>query len=667
MIIFKIKHAYNSGVFLETIINGLINKFRSIIINAYRYRSKIIHKNFTTVMSNWFENKNKIRILLKNKFGDFSKFSQTINQSQEKEIIALADNYLNHKFNILGSGNKKLNPINWHQDFKSGYIWQKGTFYKDYNQEKTPGKADVKIPRELSRCHHFLILGQAYLITTDEKYCNEFLKQVINWIEENPLMRSINWGCTMDVAIRAVNWIWALSMFINSKLITDDILRKISTSLYEHGFFIYRNPEKSIINNHNHYISDLVGQIYLGILFKELSEPRKWLNVGIRELFKEMRLQILPSGPSYERSTNYNRLVAELFTSAILILKNNGFEIPLDVWYRLEKMHEFIMYYTKPDGTAPVIGDQDDGRLHPFSVSRNIDHRHILSIGSIIFERTDFKNHSNGYVSDCFFLLGSSSKKKFDDISSSGIKLSSKRFPDAGFFIMRKDYDYMFINISGKSKYNELGSGTHTHSDLLSFELSISGKTFLIDTGSYVYTADPSARMLFRSTKMHNTVTVDGLNQNNIDENTFWDFERNAIPKINKWKSSTNYDFFDGEHTGYQRLLEPVTHRRTVLFDKIKSFWEIDDYLTGKGKHKIEWYFHFDIDIDFNINENTITTNCFDRNNIFIEFVVEKNLLIEKQEGWVSKAYGEKQLAKVLKITIEEYAPIQTKLKISRK
>ena len=59
--------------------------------------------------------------------------------------------------------------------------------------------ADVKVPRELSRSHHLLWLGQAYLLTKNEKYVNEFIFQIENWIDENPIMKSINWGCAMDV------------------------------------------------------------------------------------------------------------------------------------------------------------------------------------------------------------------------------------------------------------------------------------------------------------------------------------------------------------------------------------------------------------------------------------------------------------------------------------
>jgi len=407
----RIINLYNSGIFAQKICFQLIKKFNISIAKSYRFKRRFIHKYCSKIIFKRYNDKNEINYIFKNTFSDFSNFANYIDKEQKDDIISSANKYLNHTFNLLGSGDVKLESIDWHFDFKSGYRWGPGKFYKDYVQEKTPGFADVKVTRELSRCHHFLLLGEAYLITKDEKYTKEFLSQILDWIDENPLMYSINWGCTMDVSIRAVNWIWSLGMFIDSNLLSMNKLIKIFISLYEHGWYIYRHPEKSFENNHNHYISDLVGQIFLGILFRDLSEPKRWLKVGMRELFKEMRWQILPSGVDYERSTSYHRLVNELLTSAIIILKRNNFEIPLDIWYRLEKMHEFVMYYMKPDGTAPIIGDQDNGRLNPFSISKDIDHRHILSVGSIIFNRADFKKYSKYYISDCFFLLGEESKK----------------------------------------------------------------------------------------------------------------------------------------------------------------------------------------------------------------------------------------------------------------
>ena len=55
---------------------------------------------------------------------------------------------------------------------------------------------------------------------------------------------------------------------------------------------------------------------------------------------------------------------------------------------------------------------------------------------------------------------------------------------------------------------------SHIHNNCLGFELYAGDRAFIIDPGSYIYTADPVMRDLFRSTSMHNTAVIDGNEQN---------------------------------------------------------------------------------------------------------------------------------------------------------
>ncbi len=580
-------------------------------------------------------------------------------------IILSADKTLNGYFDLLGSGETRLNPIDWHTDFKTGFKWPPGKFFKEYKQEEIKTDSDVKVPRELSRCHHFLKLGLAFKLTHQEKYAETCLAQMINWIEGNPLMYSINWGCTMDVAIRAVNWIWTLGLISSSIKLDTETINIIKYSLYQHGWYIYRYPEKELLSS-NHYLSDLCGQIHLGLLFNELEEPNKWLEKGKQELFREIRTQILPSGMSYERSTNYNRLVLELILVPVLLLKNNGHEIPSDIWFRIEKMFEFVMYTLKPDGTSPIIGDQDNGRLLPLGTEDLNDFRYLMSLGALLFNRTDFKTHGNGFNVYCSMFCGQDAFEKWTNISEMHTDLHSMAFPDSGIYILRDKGNYLLFNASGKGLYPELGSGTHTHSDLFSFELFTYGKSFLIDPGSYVYTADAEQRMLFRSTKMHNTVTVDGQSQNILLKEVLWDFSRDAIPHVLKWQSKEKLDVVTAVHDGYTRLTDPIFHERTIIFDKINEKWIIQDNIKGYGRHSYEWFFHFDIGIDFSINDNMVKTVCEDGGNIIIAFKKNKGLLIRKKKSFVSKSYGIKEEGYVLTAFMEGTPPVELKIEIMK-
>ena len=114
------------------------------------------------------------------------------------------------------------------------------------------------------------------------------------------------------------------------------------------------------------------------------------------------------------RSTNYNRLVLELILIPILVLKTNNHEIPSDIWYRLEKMFEFIMYSLKPDGNSPIIGDKDNGRLLPLGAETTNNFRYLLSLGALLFNRADFKQHGEGFNIYCSILGGEDAYEKME-------------------------------------------------------------------------------------------------------------------------------------------------------------------------------------------------------------------------------------------------------------
>jgi len=365
---------------------------------------------------------------------DKDKIVETIKKEYPNSIeqtISDADEICEHIFDLLGSGKTKLGKeIDWHLDFKSGFRWDPKTYYLGTGKHVTLNDpSDVKVPWELSRCQHFIALGKAYWYNKEskmqnakckndeEKYAREFVNQIESWIAQNPVELGVNWACTMDVAIRAVNWIWGYYFFCNSETLTKDFKIKFFKSLFLHGRHIINNLEFGRIRG-NHYLSDIVGLIYLGIFFQETKEGKQWLQKGLTALKEEMKFQVYLDGVDFEGSISYHRLVTELFLSATLLCLKNGIDFP--PWYmdRLEKMIEFVMYYTKPDGTAPQIGDNDDGRLHILSNYGNwnrLDHRYLLSVGAVLFKREDFKQAAGEFHEEAFWLLGEEGLNSFDN------------------------------------------------------------------------------------------------------------------------------------------------------------------------------------------------------------------------------------------------------------
>ncbi len=572
---------------------------------------------------------------------------------KHKNILDDADRVLAHKFNLLGSGECHLcDKIQWSVDFKSGYKWDQ-KYYKYIKFINLEDNSDVKVPWELSRFQHLLTLGKAYLLSKNENYALEFKNQIEDWICENPYLMTVNWACTMDVAIRAVNWILGYYFFQNSKSIDNTFIKKFSESLYLHGVYIINNLENHGGHTGNHYLSDIVGLVWLGMYFKTIKPsnkkrkltPEYWLKFGMSELEKEMQVQVNEDGTHYETSTSYHRLVTELFLITCIALRNNCYDLSSTLMNKLEKMCEFIMHIIKPDGTSPIIGDADDGRFiilsDYYSWKRN-DFRHILAIAGELFDRDDFRISGLEFTEDALLATGKCKylKSKATFLADSDIlKLSSTSFEHGGYYILRNDRIHCTIRCGELALR---GHGGHSHNDQLSFELNIDGVDIVIDPGMYVYTSDYKMRNLFRSTKYHNTIVIEGYEQNDFDELNLFRLEEQTFAKCIEFTNNK----FVGRHYGYKKKCD-IVHERTFELHNDKIV--IKDNLIGPNATNLEWFSNLVLNKGIDPVKSSEFWNLTVNDKTFL-LLFDTKMPLKIASSYFSKAYGTLEKCKTLSI-----------------
>jgi hypothetical protein len=154
---------------------------------------------------------------------------------------------------------------------------------------------------------------------------------------------------------------------------------------------------------------------------------------------------------------------------------------------------------------------------------------------------------------------------------------------------------YLLFSLSGSGRN---GRSSHGHNDALSIEVSAGGRAFIVDAGSYVYTADLHQRHLFRSTAYHSTIQIDAAEQNTTNERVPFVIGNEAHPRLLDWETTPERDYVRAEHAGYARLGQTVTHRRSVTFDKTGGWWLVEDEILGTGEHAIAVRFHFDAGLE---------------------------------------------------------------------
>jgi len=159
----------------------------------------------------------------------------------------------------------------------------------------------------------------------------------------------------------------------------------------------------------------------------------------------------------------------------------------------------------------------------------------------------------------------------------------------------------------------------------------------LVDPGTFTYTGDAESRQWFRSSFAHNTVSIDGQSSSQPGDPFSWRTIAQCTPS--RWLTTHRFDYVEGTHNGYQRLPDPVTHRRSVLFLK-NDYWVVRDQVLSEMLHVADVRFHFAPDLLPHLNDST------DEAGVMTEALRIRafgNGHWKQENAWFSDCYGRKR------------------------
>jgi hypothetical protein len=539
----------------------------------------------------------------------FERELEHFGEQERAQLLALAEAAAEHRFDLLGSGPVALgDPIDWQLDFKSGRSWP--LEHVSRIEVVYPDDSDIKLPWELSRFQHLPLLAAAHRLTGQRRWLEEIEAQISDWIAANPVEFGANWACTMDVGIRAANWVATLT------LIADAVegqawLDEAVASLLLHGRFIRGHLEYAPVRG-NHYLSDIVGLLCVAALFNGGQEGREWIEWATDELLGELSHQVRPDGCDHEASIPYHRLVTELFICGIQATEAlSPARVGVSHRATLQRMLDFAADYTRPDGLAPQVGDADDGRFLPLGDYGRCDHR----------------RHTH--------LFGQAGREYRPATTSAA-------YPDGGYWIMRHLDIYVLVRCGDVGVG---GLGSHAHNDALSFELALGTQPLVVDPGSYLYTADPTERNRFRSTAFHSTLQIDGAEQNPLSDTALFAMEDRRRAETLSWRTSATGAVFCGHHHGYADLDPPATHARTIELDGPAGLLKITDVVTSGGSHDLRWTLPL---APCEAQVSGERASAVFASGVRLE-VQARGLELEVESGWLAPSYGRRVPAPFLR------------------
>lgn len=323
-----------------------------------------------------------------------------------EECSYIFHKYLNHEFDLLGSGWRNVNKgssngiykeIDWHRDIVHGFRFNNKTWYKKIVKTIAKG-VDIKRPWELGRLQHLpqLALFSKLDSNNTKLGLNEFKNQIIDFDDNNPARIGVNWTCTMDVAIRIANILIAYDMFKtldSENTLNDEFHSRMSRMTCEHGLHIRNNLEKINERRNNHYLSNIVGLLFVSLYLEADKTTNEWLDFSINQLIIETEFQFYNDGGNFESSASYHALSSELVlyaTSFLLSISgqriqklksylsirnlksnytigNDRIIFPFKHIEKLNKIGCFLICITNEHGISLNYGDNDNGKLFKFS------------------------------------------------------------------------------------------------------------------------------------------------------------------------------------------------------------------------------------------------------------------------------------------------------------
>jgi hypothetical protein len=505
---------------------------------------------------------------------------------QADAILAGAGRILDRRFDLLGyQGLDFGHDIDWSLDPVHGkrapFIPWPAIDYLNFAE-----MGDHKVIWELNRLQFLVTLAKAYRITGDERFAAGLKELWYDWRRKNPYPMGVNWASTLEVAFRALSLLWAAFLLEGTPADSEAFQRDTTLEIARSAWYISRFLSTYFSPN-THLLGEGVALFLIGLRYPGLADAGQWRRTGWRIVCEEADRQVRADGLHFEQSIYYHVYALDFFLHARLMAARNGVAVPKELDQTIRGMMSALAQLSQA-GALPRFGDDDGGRL--FDPSRNRPEHMLdpLSTGAALFRDGGFKAAAPGLCEETLWLLGPGAAAVFDDIPKTAFPPCSAAFSASGIYAMTSPgppVSQLFVD------GGELGaqSAGHGHADALSVQLAKQGRLWLTDPGTCAY-ADGSTRERFRGTSAHNTMAIDGIHQ--ADPGGPFSWGRLPRAQVRRWVAGETFDLFEGCHSGYERLADPVTHRRWVLRWGA-GLWLVRDVAEGRGAHRFDIHWHF--------------------------------------------------------------------------
>ncbi|OSM07114.1 putative Heparinase II/III family protein [Magnetofaba australis IT-1] len=546
--------------------------------------------------------------------------------------------------------NFNADPATGDEPFAAGGADRK---HSHSNPEKSRAKRRIW---ELNRHLHWVTLAQAWRVSGDKRYRDALLEQMRAWLDQCPYRTGPNWTSPLEMGVRLINWalVWQILGGPHADCfqggLGQELRDRLLAAVMQQAHYIQRHLSRHTSAN-NHLIGELAGLYVASRAWPYWPALARWGEDAKWELNEQIHLQVHVDGVGCEQTLDYQGFIAEFFLIAALVGARTDDAFNAAYSSRMERMLAFLHAMLDAGGHLPQIGDADNGRAFCLNPARDPAPQALLRLGAVCFARADFQAQAGALDVQSRWLMGAHGRDRWAALARTPKAPRKQAFPQGGYYILGQEFetaDEVHACVDcGPLGY--LAIAAHGHADALALTLSLGGVPILVDPGTYDYHAGKQWRSHFRSTAAHNTVSIDGADQSTQSGPFLW--LNHAQSACEAWEPEAADDLFVGVCHGYERLPDPLTHRREARLFKAESRLTTQDELICRAPHEATrtWQFAAGAavtqsgpqEVEAVVGPWRVTLRA-DEADARLEIITGRE---EPPAGWVSDRYGRKQAA----------------------
>lgn len=572
------------------------------------------------------------------------------------DILNVANSAVNGKLQIFSILLEFDSSPMWNIDPKTG-IKSPMVYGKTLNYRDESIVGDIKYLWEPSRHLHFPNLAFAYKQTNDPKYLECLSSHIRSWIDQCPHLMGPHWISSLELGIRLINW--ALTWSILGAQLKDLFALPDGKQLYKDWLKVIKQHVDFIDGHYSRYSSannHLIGEaagVYIGAMIWPLDDKTVKNGTKAKTILEQEALtQNHIDGVNKEQAISYQQFVLDFLLIPYLIGKSYKDHFSSQYLNNIENMMIYLATLMDIDGNIPMIGDADDGYVFRFEGRlAHCPYRSLLATGAVLFDNPLLKSKVKTFDSRSWLLLGNEGLSHFKTLGSLDMHEEclaiQTSFKEGGYYIIGDKFgtaaEYRMVMDIGPLGYG--GIAAHGHADSLALYLSVQGREFFIDPGTYAYHTEKKWRDYFKGTSSHNTLRIDYKDQSLSGGNFMW--VKKAESTLLKFEELENTVEVTGKHNGYKKLKASVSHERNVFLNKVNYEFVVTDKVKCFESHIVEQFWHLSehceiekVDDNYFIisnGEQKVSINIDEAFKVRVEKGNENIPL-----GWVSRSFDSK-------------------------